>query len=136
VATILLDTNIASLLHPQKVDRRTYDLYRPHLENNVHAISFQTVAELLFWPEKNNWGNAARTALDVLIASLVVIPYEYELARMWAVIRAIAERSGRRLEAGDAWIAATAIVFSIPLVTHDRDLADRRIPDLDVICLA
>jgi predicted nucleic acid-binding protein len=44
-----------------------------------------------------------------------------------------AERAGRRLEADDAWIAATAIHRRLPLLTHDRDLIDLPINGLTVV---
>jgi len=30
-----------------------------------------------------------------------------------------ARRQGRRIEVADAWIAATALLFDLPLVTHN-----------------
>jgi predicted nucleic acid-binding protein len=47
-----------------------------------------------------------------------------------------AKSQGRRLEAGDGWIAATAVHPRLQLITHDRDLVGLKIPDLDVICYA
>jgi predicted nucleic acid-binding protein len=40
---------------------------------------------------------------------------------------------GRRLEAGDAWILATAVHRRLPLATHDADHLDLAIPRLKVI---
>jgi hypothetical protein len=34
------------------------------------AISFQTVAELLYWAEESTWGQRRRAALDEFIAHL------------------------------------------------------------------
>jgi len=31
-----------------------------------------------------------------------------------------AQAAGRRIECADAWIAATALLYAVPLVTHNR----------------
>ena len=42
------------------------------------------------------------------------------------------EHDGRRIETNDAWIAACAIRYAVPLVTHNaKDVSN--IPSLDVI---
>ena len=43
---------------------------------------------------------------------------------------------GRRLEADDAWVAATASLLNLPLLTHDKDFRDLGYPGLTVICHA
>ncbi len=47
-----------------------------------------------------------------------------------------ARRKGRRMEAGDAWIAATAVLYAAPLLTHDADFVGLDIAGLDVVCHA
>jgi predicted nucleic acid-binding protein len=43
-----------------------------------------------------------------------------------------ARRAGRRLETADAWIAATAVLYDAPLITHNaRDYLG--VPGLKVI---
>lgn len=49
---------------------------------------------------------------------------------------AFSRSAGRRLEAADAWIAATAVDGSLTLVTHDKDLAATGWPGLKVVCRA
>jgi predicted nucleic acid-binding protein len=34
---------------------------------------------------------------------------------------AAAQAAGRRIESADPWIAATALLYSAPLVTHNRN---------------
>jgi predicted nucleic acid-binding protein len=132
MATLLVDTNVASFIYPFKnsPDRPRYE---STLRDNVLAISFQTVAELLQWGEINKWGPRRRAGLDQFIDGFVVIPYTRELAEEWARVITRAHRAGRRLEAGDGWIAATAVRFGIQLVTHDKDFAALKIPGLTVI---
>jgi len=103
------------------------------MQNQILALSFQSVAELWSWAEENNWGTSRREGLERFIRRFLIIPYDLELAKSWARLSAHCQRIGRRLEAGDAWIAATAVRFRIPLVTHDRDHVGLRYPDLHVI---
>ena len=70
------------------------------------------------------------------MTEFAVISYDTPLARMWAQVMAKARSVGRRLEAGDAWIAATAVLYGLPLITHDADFRDLPVRDLNVICHA
>ena len=38
----------------------------------------------------------------------------------WAEVRAEAQRGGRKIRTGDAWIAATALELGVPILTHNR----------------
>jgi tRNA(fMet)-specific endonuclease VapC len=97
------------------------------------ALSFQSVAELWDWAESNHWGTKARNGLDTFLRRFLVIPYDFDLAKTWARVMEAARQEGRRLEAGDCWIAATAVHRGVALLTNDRDLVDRRIEGLRVI---
>ena len=130
---VLLDTTVASLLHPKKKGSSLRSLYEPHMKGNTLALSFQSVAELWSWAEERGWGEKQREGLDAFLRRFLVIPYDFELAKMWARINAHCKKIGRRLEAGDAWIVATAIHRKIPLLTHDGDHLGLNIPDLQVV---
>ena len=106
------------------------------MTNRILALSFQSVAELWHWAESSGWGHRARTELDTFLRRFLIIPSDHELARTWARVMQESRRIGRRLEAGDCWIAATAIQRQIPLLTHDRDFVGLSIPGLDVISYA
>jgi len=136
MAILLLDTTVASFLHPKKRGSTLRRLYEPHLRDQLLALSFQTVAELFLWGEQNQWGEPQRHALGLFISRFIVIPYDQDLARVWARVMNQARSSGRRLESGDAWIAATAVHRGITLVTHDMDLAGATVTGLKVICHA
>ena len=82
---------------------------------------------------RSRWNQKRRDELDTFLRRFIMIPCDYELARVWARISVEAERAGRRLEADDAWIAATAIHRRLPLFTHDRDLTDLPIRGLTVV---
>lgn len=133
MSTVLLDTTVASLLHPKKKDDALRTKYEPHMEGQILALSFQSVAELWSWAEENNWGAKQRDGLTVFLQRFLVIPYDLDLAKGWAKVGRHCKKIGRRLESGDAWIAATAIRYKIPLLTHDRDHVGLNYPDLQVI---
>jgi tRNA(fMet)-specific endonuclease VapC len=132
--SVLLDTTVATLLHPKKQRWSELRLYERYLIGSTLAISFQTVAELRLWGVQKNWGAAARAGLDAFVAGFVVVPYDDELGHQWARVMAAARAVGRRLEAGDAWIAATAVRLDVPLVTHDADFRGLKVRGLTVIC--
>jgi predicted nucleic acid-binding protein len=50
-----------------------------------------------------------------------VLPIDREVDSAWAQMRAYLAASGRRVNANDIWIAATAASHRIPLVTQDGD---------------
>ena len=103
------------------------------MRGQIPALSFQSVAELLAWAESNNWGEKQREGLDIFLQKFLVIPYDIDLAKAWARISTLSKRNGRRLEAGDAWIVATAVHYKLTLLTHDKDHVGLLIPDLKVV---
>ena len=136
MSTVLLDTTVVSLLHPKKKNNQIRALYEPHLKNAVLAISFQSVAELWKWAEKRNWGDKNKVGLDAFIRRFLVYPYDYDLAKIWARVSTQCESIGRRIEAGDTWILATAVHRKTALLTHDKGMIGLNIPDLTVISYA
>jgi len=133
MSVVLLDTTVASLLHPKKKGSEVREKYERHMRGQTLALSFQSVAELWQWAEANNWGDKARQGLDSFVRRFLVFPYDYELAQVWARVMEESKREGRRFEAGDCWIAATAVHRSLPLLSHDKDFARRSIAGLNVV---
>ena len=100
-------------------------------------LCFQSVAEIWKGAIKIKWGNEHRTDLVSFIDKwFTIIPYDERLIYEWAEISAESERQGYRFECGDAWIAATARLYGLSLLTHDRDFARVKISGLEVICYA
>jgi len=127
MSAVLLDTTVASLLHPKKKHNSLRARYEPHMRGQILALSFQTVAELWSWAEENSWGVKQRVGLESFLQKFLVIPYDLELAKTWARVGSYCKRVGRRLESGDAWIAATAVRYKISLLTHDKDLVGMKL---------
>ena len=129
MTTLIVDTDVVSFL--LKDDTRAH-LCRPHLQDNTLALSFMTVAELYQWAYVRNWGERRLARLEEQLHRYVIVPFDNELCKQWASICVQRQRLGRPISAQDAWIAATALRHSCPLVTHNRnDFSD--IAGLEVI---
>jgi tRNA(fMet)-specific endonuclease VapC len=112
----LLDTDVVSFL--LKGDTRA-ERYRPHLQGRLLAISFMTVAELLYGMLARNWGEVRRRRLHEQLRRLVVHPYDATLCQRWAEVTDERRRAGHPIGVADAWIAATAVHHDVPLITHN-----------------
>lgn len=112
----LVDTDVLSFTF--RHDTRG-TLYRPHLEGRVLAISFVTLAELDQWAQIRNWGPARRAELAAHVAEVTVLHSNRDLCRWWASVSVESRRVGRPIQPSDAWIAATALLYDMPLVTHN-----------------
>jgi predicted nucleic acid-binding protein len=115
-ARILIDTDVASYLFRGDTQAARY---RPHLRGRRVAVSFMTVAELDRWARERDWGAARRAALDDYLRRFAIYLVDRELCRRWADVVDGARRAGRPIQTADAWIAATALAYGLPLVTHN-----------------
>src|SRR5436190_24068304 len=113
---IVLDTDVVSFLF--KADTRA-QLYLPLLDNRQWFISFMTEAELEHWALLANWSEKRVEWLRVFIGRFAVVPSSHDLVVTWAEVMTAARRNGRRIETADAWIAATAVLYDCPLLTHN-----------------
>jgi predicted nucleic acid-binding protein len=129
IVPAVLDTNIVSYLF--KRDSRAA-LYQPHLTGRLLLISFMTLAELDRWALERNWGAARRASLAAHLRNFTVYPYDRALCRQWAEVTHQARQNGRPIQCADAWVAATAMLYHAPLITHNpRDFAG--VPGLTLI---
>jgi tRNA(fMet)-specific endonuclease VapC len=78
-----------------------------------------TEAELEQWALQSNWHEKRITWLRIFLARFAIVPSSRDLVLKWAEVMVIARRAGRRLETADAWIAATAVLYDAPLITHN-----------------
>jgi tRNA(fMet)-specific endonuclease VapC len=113
---VLVDTDVVSYLF--RGDTRA-GRYRPHLDGQRLAVSFMTIAELDRWVRERNWGPRRRTDLERYLRRFTVYLVNRALCLRWAEVSDAARRAGRPIQTADAWIAATAIAYGLPLVTHN-----------------
>ncbi|MEO6588464.1 MAG: type II toxin-antitoxin system VapC family toxin [Pyrinomonadaceae bacterium] len=115
---VVVDTNILSYLF--KRDTRV-QLYESHLKGVTRLISFMTLAELYNWTLQNNWGSRRKEELEKYISGNYGVIYsDEELCKIWANIKSDAHKYGNPIDTADAWVAAVALLFDVPLVTHNR----------------
>jgi predicted nucleic acid-binding protein len=83
------------------------------------VVSFMTVAEMRQGALDARWGQHKCTALETYLADFSVLHTDSQLCSTWAAVRNESTRKGRQMSSADAWIAATALVLAVPLVTNN-----------------
>jgi predicted nucleic acid-binding protein len=114
---VLLDTDVFSYLN-KRGDSRA-DHYRPHIIGKTIALSFITVGELYTWTVTRQWSSRRIAELEQRLKAAVIVPYDIELCKAYAQLRAALQTKGIAIAANDLWIAACAIRHSLPLITHN-----------------
>ena len=113
---VVVDSDVVSFLF--KGDTRAIK-YRPHLDGQLPIISFMTLAELERWTISRNWGARRRQDLLNYLRRYLVEPSSPDLCRRWAEAIESARRAGKPILTADAWVAATALAYDVPLVTNN-----------------
>ena len=126
---IVVDTDVVSFLFKNHPIGLRYD---PELAGCVPLISFMTAAEVERWAVQYRWGEHRLHWLHLYLKRFTVVPSSPDLCRKWAEVMVAAQAAGRRIECADAWIAATALLYGVPLVTHNRN-DYLGVPDLTLI---
>lgn len=115
---VVIDTDVASFFF--KEDTRSV-LYEPHIEGQFLFLSFMTLAELRRWTLKYNWGVQKKIRFEKYLRRYSIKHSTPELCLLWAEITDAARLAGKTIAVPDAWIAATAVYFDVPLVTHNGE---------------
>jgi tRNA(fMet)-specific endonuclease VapC len=116
-ARLVVDTDVASFIfkwHPEFAPR-----YIDIVRGSELALSFMTLAEMRQGALDANWGQRKGDVLESYLADFKVLHSDSLLCSMWAAVRNESTRQGRPISSADAWIAATAMVLSVPLVTNN-----------------
>src|SRR5262245_5821048 len=116
MSRVVVDTDVVSFL--LKHDSRA-EQYRSHLVDNELIISFMTLAELHRWALVRHWGKRGTAQLEAHLRRFAIHPFDAALCRTWAQVSHGARERGRPIGVADAWIAATAVLHGIPLVSHN-----------------
>lgn len=119
----LMDTNIASyLLRGATIGWEYLRLLHGYQAN----IAFVTAAELLFGAARKDLGPRRLANLERFLAERAAIPFKPGMERVYARIMADRVEIGKPMEESDAWIAAVAMYYDIPLLTHDGNFVHTR----------
>jgi predicted nucleic acid-binding protein len=78
-----------------------------------------TLAEMRQGALDANWGSRKCAVLEAYLADFSVLHSDSLLCSTWAAVRNESTQKGRPITSADAWIAATALVLSAPLVTNN-----------------
>jgi predicted nucleic acid-binding protein len=113
---VVVDTNVVSYVFKRDTRARSYHRY---LTGQTLVISFMTLAELSAWALQYRWGANRQQAMTRHLGQYVVQHSNSSLCEKWAEVRTQARTKGRPIAIDDAWIAATALLHQIPLVTHN-----------------
>lgn len=117
MSRLVADTDVASFIfkwRPEFAPR-----YIDVIRSFEPVLSFMTVAEMPEGAIRASWGPQKRLALEQYIADFSISHANDRLCSAWAAIRCESSRKGRRMQAADAWIAATAVVMAAPLLTNN-----------------
>lgn len=128
---VVVDTCVVSYLYSGVP---LADRYRARIGEHDKAISFMTFAELYYGTLKRDWSHARRDALLAHVErDYTVLPFDPRLCAQWAEVRDQTRRVGQQIRVADSWIAATALLYDAPLVTHNRKHFEVLEPELTVI---
>jgi tRNA(fMet)-specific endonuclease VapC len=116
MAAVVIDTDVVSYLFKKDTPAQSY---QRHLIGNRWLLSFMTVAELDVWALRHHWGAARKARMEQHLRRFVLYPFDRALCLRWAEVMDSARRQGRPIQTADAWIAATALLAVVPLVTHN-----------------
>lgn len=85
------------------------------------AVSVITIGELRAGVLAASDVEARDRRLATLTAALQLepIPVDETVAAEWARLRVLLRDTGQRMPVNDSWIAATALVLGVPVVTQD-----------------
>lgn len=113
---VVVDTDVVSFLF--KNDSRA-QLYLPVMRNRDLLVSFMTEAELEQWILLAKWGVDRVRRFRGFMSGFASVPSSRDLIVRWAEVMVAARANGRRIDAADAWIAATALIYGATLITHN-----------------
>lgn len=124
--TYVLDTSaLLNLIRGKELGQQIDRAFGLRSAMYRHTISIVTHGELKVLAERNAWGDEKQTALANAVGSLVTINID-STALVDSYVRV--EEACRNTPGGahsmqqnDMWIAATALVSGLPIITTDKD---------------
>jgi len=110
---VVVDTSVVSYLLKE---HSLAGSYRELLRGYTLGLSFMSLGELYRWPLERGWGRQKLAAMREHLVGYIVLDSDDDICLQWAWIMA---QKGRPVSVQDAWIAATALRYDCPVVTHN-----------------
>jgi len=118
VNAAIVDTDVVSMFFKGDSRARSYGAF---VTGRLLGISFMTLAELDRWSLDRNWGTARRAELERYLSKYTMLLANRELCSVWAKVSWEARKKGRPIQTADAWIAASAHHYQVPLITNNAN---------------
>ena len=115
----LLDTNIVGFIVNGRSLAARHEL-KLRLADSAVMISAVTEAEILFGLERRPEAIRLRVAVEALLSTLQIRPWDSEAADAYAKLRVGLEAAGKSLTLMDLLIASHAAAAGAILVSHDQ----------------
>ncbi len=127
---LLFDTNILIFINRTKDEDKIRDFLNPN--NNEIYISYSSIAEVESFALQNNWTKNKIHRFSSFIEEVQTIQIDDLLLKTYVDIDAFSQRkhpnftkylfdTPRNMGKHDLWIAATASLLNLTLVTTDQD---------------
>lgn len=100
--------------------RGTLDLHSKLNADEELAVTTISIAELTHGACRSQRVADNLARLDVLLAALVILPFDETAARRFGILKAELEKSGTPLHDLDLQIASIALEQNAPLLTHNQ----------------
>ena len=113
---VVVDTDVISFLYKRDTRAR---LYEPHLNDPPFIVSFMSLAELRRWTLERNWGEGRKQELEGYLTRYLILHSDDLMCDRWAYAMNSARLQGQPIGPADAWVAATALLLDVPLITHN-----------------
>ena len=107
------------------------DLRERTAADEILAVTAIGVGDLAHGAHRSSRAEENLARLAVLLAAVLILPYEERAASRFGRIKAELERSGQSLDDLDLQIASIALEHNAPLLTHNKRHF-RRVPGLQV----
>jgi tRNA(fMet)-specific endonuclease VapC len=141
---LLLDTNILLNLIKDPSGLLLKGVVNPH--NKMIFVSVVSIAELKSITLQNSWGSKRMQAIENVLNQVSVIEVNEDLVNTYVEIDSYSQRRNprivdypfatpRNMGKNDLWIAATACLLGLKLVTTDNDFNHLHQVFLEVQCL-
>lgn len=114
---ILLDTNICIYIINKKPPT-VIERFKKFSTGEI-GVSSVVAAELAFGAEKSG-SERNKSALQLFLAPLVILPFDESCIWAYAELRSQLEKMGKPIGSLDTMIASHAITVNLPLVTNNQ----------------